>query len=156
MCQLCSMKRRRFLGGFAAATGSLLGAQLLGGAGALLTATSARAAESVILGQGRYRYRILEGWGELPPGVAYGGDAAAVCVDSKDNVYVFTRGAHPVIVFDRNGKFLRSWGQDVGFTNPLMQRTSVDFPVPDGPMMAVMPDPAISAEMPLSTGFPTT
>jgi len=44
--------------------------------------------------------------------------AAAVCVDSKDNVYVFTRGAHPVIVFDRNGKFLRSWGQDIGFTNP--------------------------------------
>jgi DNA-binding beta-propeller fold protein YncE len=44
-------------------------------------------------------------------------DAAAVCVDRKDNVYVFTRGTHPVIVFDRSGKFLRSWGQDVGFTN---------------------------------------
>src|SRR4029077_14568927 len=34
-----------------------------------------------------------------------------------DNVYVFTRGAHPVIVYDRNGKFLRSWGEDIGFTN---------------------------------------
>ena len=118
MCQLCSMKRRRLLGGFAAATGTLLGARVLAGAGALLTAARASAAEPVILGQGRYRYRILEGWGELPPGVAYGGDAAAVCVDSKDNVYVFTRGAHPVIVFDRNGKFLRSWGEDIGFTNP--------------------------------------
>jgi len=118
MCNLCSMKRRRFLGGFAAATGTLMGSRVLGGAGALLAAAHASAADSVVLGQGRYRYRILEGWGELPPGVAYGGDAAAVCVDSKDNVYVFTRGAHPVIVFDRNGKFLRSWGQDAGFTNP--------------------------------------
>src|SRR6185503_19339102 len=59
------------------------------------------------------------GWlrtGELPPGYTYG-DTAAVCVDSKDNVYVFTRGAHPVIVYDRNGKFLRSWGEDIDFTN---------------------------------------
>src|SRR4051812_38315252 len=99
MCQLCSMKRRRFLGGFAAATGTVLGARVLGAAGAVLTAARANAAEPAILGQGRYRYNILEGWGELPPGVAYGGDAAAVCVDSKDNVYVFTRGTHPVIVF---------------------------------------------------------
>jgi DNA-binding beta-propeller fold protein YncE len=33
-------------------------------------------------------------------------------------VYVFNRGSHPVIVFDRNGKYLRSWGQDVGFVRP--------------------------------------
>ena len=51
MCQLCSMKRRRLLGGFAAATGTLLGARILGGAGALLTAARASAAEPAILGQ---------------------------------------------------------------------------------------------------------
>jgi DNA-binding beta-propeller fold protein YncE len=70
----------------------------------------------VILGKGQHRYQVLQGWGELPPGITYG-DAAAVCVDSKDNVHVFTRGTHPVIVFDPKGKFLRSWGQDIGFTN---------------------------------------
>jgi DNA-binding beta-propeller fold protein YncE len=43
-------------------------------------------------------------------------EGTAVCVDSKDNVYVFNRGAHPVIVFDRDGNFLRSWGEDIGFT----------------------------------------
>ena len=59
---------------------------------------------------------MVEGWGELPPGYTYR-DGAAVCVDSKDNVYVFNRGAHPVIVFDRDGKFLRSWGEDIGFVN---------------------------------------
>jgi hypothetical protein len=34
-----------------------------------------------------------------------------VAVDSKDHVYVFTRGEHPMIVFDRDGNFLRSWGE---------------------------------------------
>jgi hypothetical protein len=73
-------------------------------------------AEAVILGQGEYRYRVVEGWGDLPPGYT-SRDGAAVCVDSKDNVYVFNRDAHPVIVFDRDGKFLGSWGEDIGFVN---------------------------------------
>ena len=68
------------------------------------------------MGEGRYRYRVVEGWGALPPGFTYR-DGAAVCLDSKDNVYVFNRGAHPVIVFDRDGNFLRSWGEDIGFVN---------------------------------------
>jgi hypothetical protein len=37
---------------------------------------------------------------------------AGVDVDSKDNVYLITRGEHPVIVFDREGNFLRSRGED--------------------------------------------
>ena len=36
---------------------------------------------------------------------------ASVAVDSKDNVYVFNRGDHPMIVFDRDGNFLTSWGE---------------------------------------------
>ena len=36
---------------------------------------------------------------------------AGVAVDAKDNVFCFSRGEHPVIVFDRDGKFLRSWGE---------------------------------------------
>ena len=38
---------------------------------------------------------------------------AAVAVDSRDQVYVFSRSAHPVTVFDRDGNFLRSWGEGV-------------------------------------------
>ncbi len=117
MCHVCDIKRRRFLGGFAAGAGTLLGARALGGASALLGAATASAVQPVILGKGRHRYRVLESWGELPPGMTFG-EAAAVTVDSKDNVYVFSRGAHPVIVFDRDGKFLRSWGQDIGFDRP--------------------------------------
>ncbi len=55
-------------------------------------------------------FRVLEGWGKLPEGWRYV-EAAGVAVDSKDHVYVFNRGEHPVIVFDREGNFLRSWGE---------------------------------------------
>jgi hypothetical protein len=67
---------------------------------------------SVILGEGTFRYEVAEGWGALPPGWRYG-DVGAVGVDRKDNVYVFNRGPHPMIVFDRDGRFLRSWGEGV-------------------------------------------
>jgi len=67
---------------------------------------------TVHLGAGEFRYRVQEGWGELPPGWSFK-EVAAVGVDHKDNVYVFNRGEHPVIVFDRAGRFLRSWGEGV-------------------------------------------
>jgi DNA-binding beta-propeller fold protein YncE len=65
---------------------------------------------AAILGSGEHRYRVVENWAKLPDGWELM-DAAAVAVDSKDQVYVFNRGAHPMIVFDRDGNFLRSWGE---------------------------------------------
>ena len=65
---------------------------------------------SVVLGSGDYRYRVVEGWGKLPEGWNLT-DVGAVAVDSKDRVYVFNRGEHPMVVFDREGNFLRSWGE---------------------------------------------
>jgi len=62
------------------------------------------------LGDGQYRYRIVEDWAKLPQGWEFM-DVAAVAVDRQDRVYVFNRGQHPMIVFDREGKFLRSWGE---------------------------------------------
>lgn len=67
---------------------------------------------SVILGSGEYRYRVVEDWAKLPDGWELM-DVAAVAVDSNDLVYVFNRGEHPMIVFDRDGNFLRSWGEGV-------------------------------------------
>src|SRR3989475_9202768 len=55
-------------------------------------------------------YRPVVGWGRLPEGWSYV-EATSVAVDANDNVIVFNRGQHPVIVFDREGKFLRSWGE---------------------------------------------
>jgi DNA-binding beta-propeller fold protein YncE len=63
-----------------------------------------------ILGSGEFRYRVDAGWGKLPPGWDFG-EVAAVAVDSRDRVHVFNRGEHPMIVFDRDGSFLSSWGE---------------------------------------------
>jgi DNA-binding beta-propeller fold protein YncE len=72
----------------------------------------ALASGSMTLGTGDYRYEVIEDWGHLPDGWSLQ-DVAAVAVDHKDQVYVFNRGAHPMIVFDREGNFLRSWGEGV-------------------------------------------
>jgi DNA-binding beta-propeller fold protein YncE len=53
---------------------------------------------------------VVEGWGRLPDGWSFV-EATAVAVDAADRVYVYNRGQHPVIVFDRSGAFLRSWGE---------------------------------------------
>ena len=64
----------------------------------------------VTLGEGEYRYDVTEGWGKLPDGWSFK-ECAAVGCDANDNVYVFNRGEHPVIVFNAEGNFLRSWGE---------------------------------------------
>ena len=65
---------------------------------------------SVTVGSGDFIYRVDPEWGVLPDGWDLR-DVAAVAVDRKDNVYVFNRGQHPMIVFDRDGNFLRAWGE---------------------------------------------
>jgi DNA-binding beta-propeller fold protein YncE len=66
--------------------------------------------KKAVLGSGKHRYEVVEDWAKLPEGWEFK-DVGAVAVDSKDNVYVFNRGEHPMMVFDRDGKFLRSWGE---------------------------------------------
>ncbi|NQV59592.1 MAG: hypothetical protein HQ502_07985 [Alphaproteobacteria bacterium] len=67
---------------------------------------------SLILGDGDYRYRVVEDWAKLPDGWEFR-DVAGVAVDSKDQVYIFNRGEHPMMVFDREGNFLRAWGEGI-------------------------------------------
>jgi sugar lactone lactonase YvrE len=61
---------------------------------------------------GSYRYELVPDWGPLPEGWTYT-QVAGVAVDSRDRVYVYNRGEHPMIVFDRDGKFLGSWGEGI-------------------------------------------
>ena len=61
-------------------------------------------------GSGDYTYDYLEGWGKLPEGWTWGWIPAVGC-DSKDNVYVYSRSEHPLVIFDRDGNFLDSWGE---------------------------------------------
>jgi DNA-binding beta-propeller fold protein YncE len=55
-------------------------------------------------------YQVVEGWEQLPPGYEHR-DVAGVAVDSEDRVYLICRGDHPIIVYDRKGQFLGSWGE---------------------------------------------
>jgi DNA-binding beta-propeller fold protein YncE len=48
----------------------------------------------------------------LPKSVRLG-PCSAVDVDSKGRLYLFHRGKQPILCFDRDGKFLRSWGDDL-------------------------------------------
>jgi DNA-binding beta-propeller fold protein YncE len=64
----------------------------------------------MIYGTGSYRYEHVPGWAKLPAGWVWG-HGTGVAVDARDNVYFFNRTVHPVIVFDRVGSFLGSWGE---------------------------------------------
>ncbi len=63
-----------------------------------------------------FRFVAHRPWGDLPPGYVLE-DVAAVAVGPDDRVYVFNRSAHPVIVLERDGGFIGSWGEDL-FTRP--------------------------------------
>lgn len=59
---------------------------------------------------GRDRYEVVDGFFRRPQGWSFT-EVADVGVDRDDNVYVFCRGAHPVMVFDKEGNFLDAWGE---------------------------------------------
>ncbi len=62
-----------------------------------------------IVGSGKYTYRVNEEWQQPPEWLEV--KACAVSVNSQDRVYCFNRNdAHPIVIFDRDGKFLSSWG----------------------------------------------
>jgi streptogramin lyase len=60
----------------------------------------------------KYEYKVEAGWGKLPAAWTWGVISAVAC-DSQDRVYVYTRGEHPLLIFDQEGHFLDSWGESV-------------------------------------------
>ena len=61
---------------------------------------------------GKFTYEVVPGWGRLPQGWEWG-QVSSVAVDSQDRVYVYTRTAHPLMVFDRDGNLLESRGENI-------------------------------------------
>ena len=68
------------------------------------------------VGDGKFEYREDSLWGRFPEDWNYE-EVTAVDVDSNDRVYVFTRNRNGVVVFDREGQHLDTWGENL-FTNP--------------------------------------
>ena len=56
------------------------------------------------------KYSVVEGWEQLPKGWAHR-DVAGVAVDQEDRVFLICRGDHPIIIYDQQGNFKRSWGE---------------------------------------------
>ena len=58
-------------------------------------------------------YETVEHWAAFPEGITAWGAVTGVDIDPRSgNIYVFHRNpAMPIMAFDKNGKFLRGWGQ---------------------------------------------
>jgi hypothetical protein len=76
------------------------------------------AAGRTIVGHGDFSYEVDRSWGRREGGIPAFGMAQGVTGDSADNIYVFQRTpVGCVLVFDRRGSFLRSWGDGL-FSHP--------------------------------------
>src|SRR6266446_3499145 len=75
-----------------------------------------REASMTTVGSGSYEYEVIETWAKLPGGWTFG-PVSAVATDSQDRVYAFQRKDPPIIVFDREGNYLSSWGSSA-ITDP--------------------------------------
>jgi DNA-binding beta-propeller fold protein YncE len=62
------------------------------------------------VGSGKFTYEMVERWGTLPSGWTFG-PVSAIATDSQDRVYAFQRKDPPVVVFDRLGNYIGSWGE---------------------------------------------
>ena len=63
-----------------------------------------------IVGTGEYVFEFAQDWGSLPDKYEWG-QVGAVAVDSQDRVYAFNRSDHPMMILDREGNLLSTWGE---------------------------------------------
>jgi sugar lactone lactonase YvrE len=67
----------------------------------------------MLFGSGDYTYELEQGWGKLHDRDWKWGAMPAVACDSQDRVYVYSRSERPLVVFDRAGDYVDSWGDDL-------------------------------------------
>ena len=79
------------------------------GFGAFAAATARAAA--VTLGGGTHTYEMVPDWGPLPGSVRYG-YTHGVVVDSRERVLIHNQSRDAVVIFDNEGRFVKSWGAD--------------------------------------------
>ena len=100
--------RRDFLA--AAVTAPMLGP-------ILLNVQDKAGAKAPVLGEGPLKYEAQHDWGQLPPHIKWG-NTHGVVEDAQGNIHVHhtvhatSDSADTMVVFDRTGKFVRSWGKE--------------------------------------------
>jgi hypothetical protein len=80
---------------------------------AILGAEDKSMSKAKITGEGRYTYELVPNWGPLPAGKKYGNTHGLTEIaDGR----IFVHNASPTgdctCIFDPDGKFIKSWGQD--------------------------------------------
>ncbi len=66
-----------------------------------------------IIGEGAFTYEIQLQWAKLPDSWILKDVADVEVDDANDRVYVFQRWKHPMLVFDREGNFIETWGSEI-------------------------------------------
>jgi hypothetical protein len=70
-----------------------------------------------VLGDGEFTYEAIHDWGVLPAQIKWG-NTHGIVEDSQGNIYVHhtvhatSDSPDAIVVFDRSGKFVRSWGKE--------------------------------------------
>lgn len=62
---------------------------------------------------GAHTYEWVRGWGTLPGGKLLGNTHGCIVVDRQDRIYLCTDTEDAVVVFDRDGKVLATWGKEL-------------------------------------------
>ena len=70
-----------------------------------------------VVGSGDHRYERVDSWPEMPRDWEFG-LASDGAVNSRDEVYIFSRGHHPLTVWRPDGTFISSWGEGTFSANP--------------------------------------
>jgi hypothetical protein len=94
------MNRREFCAGVAA-LGSLVGLPAHAEENALN-------ASQLQTGNGEWTYDVVSQWGQLPPGKSFGGTHGGIATDKAGLLYVSTQSETGVLVYDRDGKLIRT------------------------------------------------
>ena len=61
------------------------------------------------VGTGKYQYELVENFAKLPEGESFG-LISRLTTDSQGRLFVFQRKDPAVLIFDRDGNFVKSWG----------------------------------------------
>jgi len=70
-----------------------------------------------IVGSGDHRFERVPSWPNMPKYWTMG-LASDGAVNSSNEVYIFSRGMHPVTIWDPAGNFISSWGEGTFSANP--------------------------------------
>jgi hypothetical protein len=83
----------------------------------LLGVQNKSGSKAPVLGEGAFKYEAIHDWGVLRANIKWG-NTHGVVEDSQGNIHVHhtvhatSESADSMVVFDRTGKFVRSWGKE--------------------------------------------